>query len=356
MSEEDGSPASDEPSRDLAEDVQGQVPVYDIELGERYSKKEVESLRNRWSDEKVDEVVEWLNASTPKHSRPKWLKYVGTLGQKQWRGPDLRGIDLSGRGICAPAQDSPQVVLQGVHFEYAKLDRVDLRRADLTQAHFEHSDLGSAQLEGAALVGVHLRHANLSKANLKESVMESAHIWGANLSDVLLKETSFWNAEWRSAKGRKPDPRSFHGFDVRGIRYSDPLFDKWVRQSNSIHRVRERCPVFYWLWKVSCNCGRSFLLWVAWCVLLAGLFGLIYHGCHEWGWLGGEVVRLKAGYEPNLMTYMYFSVVTFTTLGFGDVTPVGHLGEVLVTIEVILGYVGLGGLISIFTTKLIPPR
>ena len=55
-------------------------------------------------------------------------------------------------------------------------------------------------------------------------------------------------------------------------------------------------------------------------------------------------------------TPIYFSVVTFSTLGFGDVTPCRLLGEILVTVEVILGYVLLGGLISIFAMKLVPPR
>ncbi len=60
--------------------------------------------------------------------------------------------------------------------------------------------------------------------------------------------------------------------------------------------------------------------------------------------------------EPDVLTWFYFSVVTFTTLGFGDVTPIGWVGELVVMIEVILGYIGLGGLITIFATKIIPPR
>ncbi len=55
---------------------------------------------------------------------------------------------------------------------------------------------------------------------------------------------------------------------------------------------------------------------------------------------------------PNFWTYLYFSVVTFTTLGFGDVIPLNNLSERWVMVEVILGYVMLGGLISIFANKL----
>jgi len=50
----------------------------------------------------------------------------------------------------------------------------------------------------------------------------------------------------------------------------------------------------------------------------------------------------------------YYSVVTFTTLGFGDITPKVNepLMQFYVMVEVVLGYIMLGGLISIFSNKL----
>ena len=61
----------------------------------------------------------------------------------------------------------------------------------------------------------------------------------------------------------------------------------------------------------------------------------------------GELIRETTGFTPY-----YFSIVTFTTLGFGDVIPLNLAGEVWLAIEVVLGYVMLGGLISIFANKL----
>jgi voltage-gated potassium channel Kch len=49
---------------------------------------------------------------------------------------------------------------------------------------------------------------------------------------------------------------------------------------------------------------------------------------------------------------IYYSVVTFTTLGFGDIVPKTPGAAWLVMVEVILGYIMLGGLISILATKL----
>ncbi|MCB2187666.1 MAG: hypothetical protein KQJ78_14690 [Deltaproteobacteria bacterium] len=50
---------------------------------------------------------------------------------------------------------------------------------------------------------------------------------------------------------------------------------------------------------------------------------------------------------------LYFSVVTFTTLGFGDITPITWVASLLVMVEVVIGYIMLGGLISIFATLLV---
>jgi hypothetical protein len=49
---------------------------------------------------------------------------------------------------------------------------------------------------------------------------------------------------------------------------------------------------------------------------------------------------------------VYYSVVTFTTLGFGDVIPNTIEASRWVMAEVIIGYIMLGGLISILANKL----
>ena len=58
--------------------------------------------------------------------------------------------------------------------------------------------------------------------------------------------------------------------------------------------------------------------------------------------------------EPWLipMRVLYFPIVTLTTLGFGDYTPASIPAQIVVMSDVVLGYVMLGGLISIFANKL----
>lgn len=108
-----------------------------------------------------------------------------------------------------------------------------------------------------------------------------------------------------------------------------------------------REPVFR-LWELTSHCGRSIGLWVFWSALFAVVFAFIYQA------FGSGSITFSvdmAGKQPDLRAYLYYSVVTFTTLGFGDIIPKTNWARFAVGSEVILGYVMLGGLISIFANK-----
>ncbi len=72
--------------------------------------------------------------------------------------------------------------------------------------------------------------------------------------------------------------------------------------------------------------------------------------------LGGLYAAHSAWFKQEVgpLSPWYFSVITFTTLGFGDLTPKPECwqAQAWIMAEVVLGYVMLGGLISIFANKL----
>src|SRR5208282_4187067 len=84
----------------------------------------------------------------------------------------------------------------------------------------------------------------------------------------------------------------------------------------------------FWLWGLT-DYGRSLMSVVVFASILISLFGAAYAHWHKMIDAGG---RSKTPFTPY-----YFSIVTYTTLGFGDVKPNNLKGEILVSIEVILG-------------------
>ena len=141
---------------------------------------------------------------------------------------------------------------------------------------------------------------------------------------------------------------------------ANPFFKRYVADQQFIRAVNQGNPVLAHLWRWSSDYGRSLGLWALWSFFLAVLFALAYMPFPEWlpAWIQSWAPRFHQTtgfYSGRTLTFsdcFYFSVVTFTTLGFGDVVADNASARFLVALEVIFGYVMLGGLISIFSNKL----
>jgi uncharacterized protein YjbI with pentapeptide repeats len=132
-----------------------------------------------------------------------------------------------------------------------------------------------------------------------------------------------------------------------------------------------------WFWKWSSDYGRNIWWWVAWSFGFAFVFAIIFYALGEGAFAintadcrditldlgandpGTNTATIKIqqltgckGLGFGFLTMFYYSIVTFTTLGFGDITPLTGLAAFFVVMEVITGYVMLGGLISILANKL----
>lgn len=135
---------------------------------------------------------------------------------------------------------------------------------------------------------------------------------------------------------------------------SNPYLKRYIDDEQWIRSWRERKHRFWFvLWEVTSHCGRSFSLWAIWSSLFAILFALIYYfGFGEAHFSYNVQKMIYEGKRPDFWGFLYYSVVTFTTLGFGDIVPTTNIARLFVGTEVILGYIMLGGLISIFANKL----
>jgi hypothetical protein len=100
-------------------------------------------------------------------------------------------------------------------------------------------------------------------------------------------------------------------------------------------------------WRVI-DYGRSLLRVAAISSGLAAVYGAIYR-------LFPHILDYKDSANTWFTPY-YFSIVTYTTLGFGDVRPATLVGEIIVSSEVILGYTTLGLLLSVLAAKYRPPQ
>ncbi len=102
----------------------------------------------------------------------------------------------------------------------------------------------------------------------------------------------------------------------------------------------------YWFLEKTSMYGESFVRWGATSIVFMVFFAVVI-GLIDQIQTGGMMIK-----GMDLYTYMYFSIVTFTTLGFGDVVPVTTLERIVVNFAAFLGYIMLGLFISLIQKKM----
>lgn len=283
---------------------------------------------------------------------------------------DLRGINLAHADLRHA--DLTLANLRGArlgfaHLNHARLDGARLRKADLRGAILRHVQAEDARFEGADLSMAHLDRGQFSFACLRRADLHRATLTGANLTGVDLRDARLSGCTYDHDILR--DLLRECGYQPRAIwtRRMDFLLDTTLRcaeiNTQGCHgsprikqflaaqeHLEELCQTprgrtMCFLWWISCNCGRSITRWalllMAVLLIFAGIFTRM-----------GEDHFAVANLPFSVWTMLYYSGVTITTLGFGDIAPRTNLAAWLVLAEVMLGYLLLGGLISIFAGKL----
>ncbi len=286
-------------------------------------------------------------------------------------GADLRNVDLSGRDLSgiklfnadlrgANLQDTnlenaefSTANLEGANFDGARCKRAGFGRANLSKASMfradlERATLTQANLENANLSCTNMHHCRVREANLSGADFTEADLRHAELSLSIIHKANFTNADLRHARlrmMRKFKSATWIGVDIRDVNFSGAyLMRREIVDQNFIKEFRtysKLTGILYYPWLWTCDCGRSMFRWCCCIGLLLILFAGIY-----------TLVGIDYGDYQTVLSPLYFSVVTLTTLGFGDVAPNCIGGQIVVMTEVSIGYIMLGGLLSIFSNKL----
>jgi Ion channel/Pentapeptide repeats (8 copies) len=229
------------------------------------------------------------------------------------------------------------------------LSEVDLTEADLSGALINMANLSEANLHRANLSGASLFDANLSGAELMDANLSDAYLGGANLSGTTFVEANLTDANVTSVRWDRARMRGRYRA-IRGIDscYGNALFKRAAADQDFLDTLEAHWKgswrmLLFRAWG-QIDYGRSLSKVSLFALGLAFIFGVIYSICPEM--LGYQT------WADDRFTPFYFSIVTYTTLGFGGINPHGNmLGEIIVSIEVIVGYSTLGLLISVLAEK-----
>jgi uncharacterized protein YjbI with pentapeptide repeats len=324
----------------------------------------------------VDELRAELQARRTDASAP-----LPELRGQRLIGFDLAGMDLS--GVDLSGADLSGAKLNGARLLHANLSGAVLFEADLTRAELAGADLRGANLSDATLNRAGLGHADLTEANLTRadlrhaSLVEAdlgavtatladfsdARLAGASLCDGYFRQANFERAElddadvafacFEEAKAREASLRYLRNYtsaewihiDLRDVDFSGAyLLRRHILDENYLYEFRQasaRHAAVYKVWSLTSDCGRSGMRWALFNAVLVLLFAGAY-----------TQVAVDFGDDATWLSPIYFSIVTMTTLGYGDVLPTSAAAQFVTILQVIIGYVMLGGLLGIVTKKL----
>ena len=301
------------------------------------------------------------------------------------RGASFKGASFAGRASFKGANfQRGRVDFRGANFGFEadfyeanfEFGRVSFYGASFAgRADFRRVNFGfEADFHGASFAG----RTDFDKASFEWSDPKFSQVEmksPASFAGVRIRENTVWSGlrneilcRVKKALPKKPitDVYSINTETVIDGS-SNPYLKRYIDDEQWIKSWRDRGgwgkETAFLFWEATSHCGRSIWLWAAWSILIALLFALIFTPAPDWWphWWWGFWRTHGLAFEqtaPSLqeqpvdfLSCLYFSIVNFTTLGFGDIVAVNRVARVLVTLEVVLGYVMLGGLISIFANK-----
>ena len=303
----------------------------------------------------------------------------------------LRGANLTDASLRATD-------LTDADFEDATLTRATLWGANASEATFEDANCADARLEDGNFTDATLQNADLTDANARNCVFDGANLQNtllvrtdcrdADFSDALLYDTVFSNSrinsQTRFADRQATDtdtltqrPNCIYETDeTTADRLPDdttPLeAAQWtygrlatLHENNALserarqfHVSKEEAereqydradnPRYYVktvMWHLTGH-GESVkrtLKWWAWVIATAAVL-LPYTGGVENANGTRHAIsvtelgsRTAGGMVQDLLINAYFSVITFSTIGYGDLAPAGPISRAIVAVESVLG-------------------
>jgi len=288
---------------------------------------------------------------------------------------NLQGANLS----CSILKDA---YIAEANLKEANLQYANLREASLRDASLKEADLSWAKLQKADIRWCHLEGADLFEAELQEAFMQGVVLDGVTFLfwwqiQKVGEENRRW---WRMAhktyvplknyfhhEGQYDDERKAYHREklmvLRGISWQcfhgcqpggKPVRGFWQGSLRQLSRhFFEKIMEFFkwfglWFFYIFTGFGEKWWLTALWGLGIIVVFGIIY-------WIGDAVNWLcfdfHARMPPPPFSYFYFSAVTLTTLGLGDISPACSQAQILVAIEAIFGYGVVGGFIATLISR-----
>lgn len=285
------------------------------------------------------------------------------LPEAKFTDSDLPGVDFTESTL--PSADFSETKLTQAQFTGANLRRATFENSQLRDAVFdevtaEGADFSSAVMVGWSACDANLANCNFLRANLERSTLLRAILFDANFDEAELYASISTDAQINSrttfpdVDDREPDKAAWTYNMIERLAKENSLSRrgrKAYADSKDIRRrqFRRERKVGKWLYSSIINLIMRYGVSIKRVLITSLIIILVF----------GTLFSVSGGVRPNFvqsppitylsphfeigppistfLTNLYFSVVIFTTLGYGDYLPGSTLMRVLISLESFLG-------------------
>ncbi len=280
---------------------------------------------------------------------------VSLLEERVKTSIPIEGFDLSSTNL-----ENINLVNHGSSTGY-KLNNSDFYKANLKNSHCFKVDFS-----GSSLMKVNFENANLHFANLTNCNLLGCNFKHAKLENVIWDKEVIQERKAKEAKSREEMIDYYQQAEeiyrsLRRTMEADGLFETAGLFFQKEMKMRRKQMPAYSLKRllskiveISCGYGERPLRIVSISMLVILLFSFLFFFSGI-SYLGNTIsFSIDNSLSENINVFfnsLYFSIVTFTTLGYGDITPVG-ISKVFTSIEALLGGFILALFVVVFVKKM----
>lgn len=309
----------------------------------------------------------------------KCTEEAGSSGYCYWHD---KSIDKSGPEVKENLIEFTRAggMTRGICLKGADLSNIDLVNHHYKEGFdFSYADFYRADLSGAHLFNITLHHASLMKADLRYANMNCAKVQHANLLGIKWKGCKIEhlnygkriiqdvNARQAEKNGDLPTALDFYEQaeeiyrDLRKHAEHEGIFTasgELIQRELTMRRKQMPKPSFkrFSSKVVDLFCGYGedpirivgiSICLILICAMLYTFTGLAYQG----EIISYDIDKTLSENFSLFLSCLYYSIVTFTTLGYGDFTPVG-ISRAIAAFEAFTGSFTIALFVVVFVKKM----